>query len=86
MPPKRKAAFDPKAFLAKVGDGRRVVKHRRGEVVFSQGEAAEAVFYIQQGKVKLTIVSPQGKEAVVAILNGEISSVKAALPPNAAAS
>jgi len=69
MPPKRKAAFDPKTFLAKVGDGRRVVKHRKGEVVFSQGEAAEAVFYIQQGKVKLTVVSPQGKEAVVAILN-----------------
>jgi CRP/FNR family transcriptional regulator, cyclic AMP receptor protein len=68
MPPKRKAVFDPKAFLAKVGDGRRVVKHRKGEMIFSQGEAADTVFYIQQGKVKLTVVSPQGKEAVVAIL------------------
>ena len=69
MPPKRKATFDPKVFLAKVGDGRRVVKHRKAEVVFSQGEAADTVFYIQQGKIKLTVVSPQGKEAVVAILN-----------------
>ena len=68
MPPKRKAAFDPKVFLAKVGEGRRVAKHRKSEIVFSQGEAAEAVFYLQQGKMKLTIVSPQGKEAVVAIL------------------
>ena len=69
MPPKHKVAFDPKAFLGKVGEGRRVVKHRKGEIVFSQGEAADSVFYLQQGKVKLTIVSPQGKEAVVAILN-----------------
>jgi CRP/FNR family transcriptional regulator, cyclic AMP receptor protein len=68
MPPKRKVAFDPKAFLAKVGEGRRLAKHRKGEIVFYQGEAADAVFYIQQGKVKLTVVSPQGKEAVVAIL------------------
>src|SRR5271165_1936424 len=63
-----KASFDPKKFLAKVGDGKAISKYRRDQIIFSQGEAADAVFYIQQGKVKLTVVSEQGKEAVVAIL------------------
>jgi CRP/FNR family transcriptional regulator, cyclic AMP receptor protein len=71
MAAKRKPSFDPKLFLAKVGDGRRLMKHRKDEVVFSQGDAADAVFYIQQGKVKLTVISPQGKEAVVAILGAD---------------
>ena len=71
MPQKRKDAFDPKIFLAKVGSGRKLAKHIKGARLFSQGEAAEAVFYIQQGKVKLTVVSPQGKEAVVAILGAD---------------
>ena len=65
---RRKARFDPKIFLAKVGEGKTVSKYRNGQIVFSQGELADAVFYIQQGKVKLTVVSEQGKEAVVAIL------------------
>src|SRR6202162_2516672 len=65
---KRKARFDPKIFLAKVGAGKTVSKYRKDQIVFSQGEAADAVFYIQQGNVKLTVVSEQGKEAVVAIL------------------
>ena len=68
MATKRKPSFDPTSFLAKVGEGRRHVKHRKGQIVFSQGEAADAVFYIQQGKVKLSVVSAHGKEAVVAIL------------------
>jgi CRP-like cAMP-binding protein len=63
-----KVSFDPKTFLAKVGDGKTISKYRKDQVVFGQGEAADAVFYIQQGKVKLTVVSDQGKEAVVAIL------------------
>src|ERR1700740_3228651 len=63
-----KAAFNPTKFLAKVGGGKTIFRYRKGQVVFSQGEAADAVFYIQQGKVKLTVVSEQGKEAVVAIL------------------
>jgi CRP/FNR family transcriptional regulator, cyclic AMP receptor protein len=63
-----KASFDPKAFLAKVGEGKTISKYRKGQVVFSQGQVADAVFYIQQGKVKLTVVSAQGREAVVAIL------------------
>jgi CRP/FNR family transcriptional regulator, cyclic AMP receptor protein len=63
-----KASFDSKTFLAKVGEGKTIAKYRKDEVVFSQGEVADAVFYIQKGKVKLTVVSEQGKEAVVAIL------------------
>jgi CRP/FNR family transcriptional regulator, cyclic AMP receptor protein len=63
-----KTTFDPKIFLAKVGEGKTISKYRKDQIVFSQGEVADAVFYIQQGKVKLTVVSEQGKEAVVAIL------------------
>jgi CRP/FNR family transcriptional regulator, cyclic AMP receptor protein len=65
---KRKLAFDPKTFLANVGEGKTILKYRKDQIVFSQGQVADAVFYIQQGKVKLTVVSEQGKEAVVAIL------------------
>jgi len=61
-------SFDPKIFLAKVGEGKTISKYRKDQIVFSQGQIADAVFYIQQGKVKLTVVSEQGKEAVVAIL------------------
>ncbi|MFD0987804.1 Crp/Fnr family transcriptional regulator [Methyloligella solikamskensis] len=60
--------FDPKVFLARVGKGRSVGNYNAGQVVFSQGEPADAVFYIQKGKVKATVVSEQGKEAVVAML------------------
>src|SRR5207245_8413489 len=62
------ASFDPKIFLAKVGEGKTISKYRKDQIVFSPGEVADAVFYIQQGKIKLTVVSEQGKEAVVAIL------------------
>jgi CRP-like cAMP-binding protein len=61
-------SFDPKTFLANVGEGKAIAKYRKGSVVFSQGEAADAVFYIQKGQVKLTVTSEQGKEAVIAIL------------------
>ena len=63
-----KATFDPQIFLANVGEGKTISKYWKDQIVFSQGEVADAVFYIQQGKVKLTVVSEQGKEAVVAIL------------------
>jgi CRP-like cAMP-binding protein len=63
-----KTSFNPKTFLAKVGEGKTISRYRRDQVVFSQGQVADAVFYIQQGKVKLTVVSEQGKEAVVAVL------------------
>jgi CRP/FNR family transcriptional regulator, cyclic AMP receptor protein len=63
-----KASFDPKTFLANVGEGKTISNYRKDQIVFSQGEIADAVFYIQRGKIKLTVVSEQGKEAVVAIL------------------
>jgi CRP/FNR family transcriptional regulator, cyclic AMP receptor protein len=65
---KAQAPFDPNVFLAKVGKGTTISKYRKDQIVFAQGQVADAVFYIQQGKVKLTVVSEQGKEAVVAIL------------------
>lgn len=59
--------FDPAAFLAKTGEGRAAYNYARGQVIFAQGDPADAVFYVQTGQVKLTIVSAQGKEAVVGI-------------------
>jgi CRP/FNR family transcriptional regulator, cyclic AMP receptor protein len=61
-------SFDPKDYLAKVGGGRSIAKYRKNQTVFSQGEVADSVFYIQKGKVKVTILSEHGKIAVVAIL------------------
>jgi CRP/FNR family transcriptional regulator, cyclic AMP receptor protein len=60
--------FDPKVFLATANGGRTSAKHVKGDVVFAQGDPADAVFFIQRGKVKITVNSDQGKEAVVAIL------------------
>ena len=68
---RKKTPFDPKAFLAEAGIGRAVSKYANRKTVFSQGQLAEAVFYIQKGKVKLTVVSTQGKEAVVAVLGDD---------------
>ena len=68
MASKQKPSFDTKLFLAKVGEGRSIGKYRKDEIVFSQGDPADAVFYIQEGKVKVAVVSERGKEAVVAIL------------------
>ena len=68
---KRQASFNPKIFLAKVGEGRSMRTYRKGGIVFSQGDPANEVFYIQKGKVKVTVISEQGKEAVVAILEGD---------------
>ena len=65
---KRRPSFSPKSFLAKVGEGRSIGKYRKGQFVFSQGDPADEVFYIQRGKVKITVVSEQGREVVVAIL------------------
>ena len=62
-----KLAFDSNAFLATVQLGRTISSHRKGEVIFSQSETADAVFYVQMGKVKIVVTSEQGKEAVVAI-------------------
>jgi CRP/FNR family transcriptional regulator, cyclic AMP receptor protein len=60
--------FDPRAFLSKVNGGRTISDYRKDEIVFSQGDLADAVFYIQKGEIKLTVISERGKEAVVGIL------------------
>jgi CRP-like cAMP-binding protein len=65
---KRKPPFDPTVFLDTESVGRTISKYRKDQTVFSQGGSADAVFYIQKGKVKITVVSEQGKEAVVAVL------------------
>jgi CRP-like cAMP-binding protein len=68
MTPRTKLQFDPKLFLAKVGKGRTISEYRKNQVIFAQSDPAEAIFYVQKGKVKLTVVSHNGKEAVIAIL------------------
>jgi CRP-like cAMP-binding protein len=60
--------FDAKVFLAKVGFGKTILEFHKNQHVFEQGDTADTVFYIQKGKVKLTVLSEHGKEAVVAIL------------------
>jgi CRP/FNR family transcriptional regulator, cyclic AMP receptor protein len=63
-----KDVFDPQAFLAKVGTGKTVSIYQKDQIVFSQGEVADTIFYIQKGGVKIVVLSDQGKEAVVGIL------------------
>jgi CRP/FNR family cyclic AMP-dependent transcriptional regulator len=66
--PKQKPPFDPQPFLAKVVKGSTISAYRQNQLIFSQGDPADAIFYIHEGKVKLTVVSNAGKEAVIAIL------------------
>src|ERR1700722_1171129 len=63
-----KLSFDPRSFLASVGEGRTIRKYQKGQFVFSEGDPGDSVFYIQKGKVKITVTSEHGKEAVVSIL------------------
>jgi len=64
----KEVPFDPMVFLATVDGGRSISKYRKNETIFRQGDPADAVFYIQKGKVKITVISEHGKEAVVALL------------------
>jgi CRP/FNR family cyclic AMP-dependent transcriptional regulator len=68
MAKQARKVFDPKVFLATMNGGRTMVSFRKNEVIFAQGKPADAVFYIQKGKVKITVLSEQGKEAIVAVL------------------
>lgn len=68
MAGKTKQAFDPKEFLAKGGEGKTILEFSKEQVVFAQGDVANTVFYIQKGRVKVVVISEQGKEAVVGIL------------------
>jgi CRP/FNR family cyclic AMP-dependent transcriptional regulator len=67
MATEHQLSFDPKSFLAMVGEGRSIGRYCKDQIVISQGDPANAVFYVQSGKVKVSVVSEQGKEAVVAI-------------------
>src|ERR1700757_5088307 len=68
---KKHCAFDPDRFLATIGQGRNSLVVARKKRIFTQGDAADAVFYIQKGKVRLTVVSKTGKEATIGILSEE---------------
>src|SRR5579864_8453800 len=68
-PAKKKTEFDPQKFLATIGEGRKVMSFPKKQTIFAQGDAADAVFYIQKGKVRLTVVSKVGKEATIAIVS-----------------
>ncbi len=68
MAMKRRRSFNLKSFLAKAGKGRSIGEYSRGQIVFSQGDRADAVFYLKSGKVKSTIVANNGKKAIVAIM------------------
>ena len=66
---KKQREFDPNTFLATIGEGRKIAPFEKKQTIFVQGDAADAVFYIQSGKVKLTVVSNNGKEATLGILS-----------------
>jgi len=68
MSPSKTRIFDPKAFLAQAGLGRTMLQYPKNKVIFAQGGPSEAVFYIQRGRAKLTVVSTRGKEATIALL------------------
>jgi CRP/FNR family transcriptional regulator, cyclic AMP receptor protein len=65
----KKRAFNPNTFLATIGEGRKILSVAKKQSIFTQGDAADAVFYLRKGKVKLTVVSKTGKEATIGILN-----------------
>jgi CRP-like cAMP-binding protein len=68
--------FDPDKFLATIGEGRKILSFRKKQTIFAQGDPADAVFFIQQGKAKLSVVSKTGREATIGILSSAISLVK----------
>ncbi len=66
-----KNGFNPKVFLAKVGTGKTILNYRKDQTIFTQGDVADKIFYIQKGKVKIFVVSDKGKEAVVGIIEAD---------------
>jgi CRP/FNR family transcriptional regulator, cyclic AMP receptor protein len=79
---KKSTAFDPVVFLETAAFGRTMSTYAKGDAIFSQGDPADAVFYIRMGKVKMSVLSPQGKEAVVGILaSGEFIGEGCGLHP-----
>jgi CRP/FNR family cyclic AMP-dependent transcriptional regulator len=70
MTRKKKAEFHPVTFLTQAGEGRTILPVEKDKVVFAQGDPADAIYYLQKGKVKLTVISKTGREAVIAVLGG----------------
>jgi CRP/FNR family transcriptional regulator, cyclic AMP receptor protein len=70
-PIRRTPAFNPKALLERMSEGKSVASYRRKEVIFAQGDPADAVFYVQKGRVRMSVVSKQGKEAVVGFVGAD---------------
>jgi CRP/FNR family cyclic AMP-dependent transcriptional regulator len=68
MSPNKARRFDPKVFLAQAGLGRTLLRYSKNKVIFAQGDRSDAVFYIQTGRVKLTVLSSRGKEATITLL------------------
>jgi CRP/FNR family cyclic AMP-dependent transcriptional regulator len=68
MSPRKPQTFDPQAFLARTGLGRTMLQYPKNKVIFAQGEPSNAVFYIQAGRARLTVLSVRGKEATIALL------------------
>ena len=68
MVPQKKVTFDPGKFLSTIGEGRRTLVFGKKQTIFAQGDTTDAVFYIQKGKIKLTVISGNGKEATIGIL------------------
>jgi len=73
----KRSQFDPRTFLAIIGEGRTILSFRKKQTIFAQGDACDGVFYIQKGKVKLTVVSKSGKEAIIGYGTRAIFSEKA---------
>jgi CRP/FNR family transcriptional regulator, cyclic AMP receptor protein len=71
MKQRTRPPFDPNTLLAKAARGKAISKYRRNQIVFSQGDPADSVFYVRDGKIKVTVISEHGKEAVVAILGSD---------------
>jgi len=69
VPAKKLSKFDPKTFLSTIDGGRKIASFRKKQTIFVQGDLSDTVFYIQKGKVRLTVVSQSGKEAMIGILN-----------------
>ena len=67
MAAKKRTQFDPQAFLSIIGAGRTVVSFQKKQTIYAQGDPCDAVFFVQKGKIKLTVVSDSGKEAIVGI-------------------
>ncbi len=63
-----KNGFNPKVFLAKVGTGKKISKYQKDQIIFAQGDRADTIFYLQNGRVKIVVLSDQGKEAVVGVI------------------